>query len=682
MKKQFYFILLISLFNISLFSQEDATWTYSSKHIKDDIFEIRLKASVPAKSHLYSKEYKMNPTSIDFEKSSNYSLVGSFVEYPKPYKVYDDLLSDWEVYFKSNPTFIQRIKAKNNKNFSIKGKITYQICYESGMCNTFNKNFDVNIQASKIKLDTEKIEEVVKDTSSATEDTTETADVYTLKKGEYPLTPIIAKEHIYEKQEKDKSLLGFFLAALLGGLLALLTPCVYPMIPMTVAFFMKNEKKSKRKALSEVIFYGFSIMFIFVFIGTVVAMTMGATFSSWLSTHWVPNVFFFLLFIVFAFSFLGAFEITLPSWLVNSSDKKSDKGGYFGSFFMALTLVLVSFSCTAPIVGSILTLSAGGAFIKPIIGMLGFSVSFTVVFSLLAMFPTALKSMPKSGGWLNSVKVVIGLLELALAFKFLSVADQTYHWNLLNRDVYIGIWIVISIILGVYLLGKISFSHDSEVKKVNVFRTMLAIFVFSFVIYLVPGLFGAPLRALSGWLPPMASHNFNLLGKIEGLKPSNKICHDSPMFSEGDLHLPHNLKGYYYYTEALECAKEQNKPIFVDFTGHGCVNCREMEANVWSDVKVLKILKEKYIILSLFVDDKVIKVPEKYWFKSRKDGKIKKKLGEQNADIQIVNFQQTSQPLYALIDTNGRVLAEPRNYDLDVEEYIEFLEIGLRNYKK
>ncbi|MCX6283962.1 MAG: thioredoxin family protein, partial [Bacteroidetes bacterium] len=474
-----------------------------------------------------------------------------------------------------------------------------------------------------------------------------------------------------------------------AGLAAIITPCVFPMIPMTVTFFMKGSE-NKRKGRIQAIVYGLSIIVIYTVIGTIVAVTLGANFANFLSTHWIPNVFFFMIFMVFAASFLGMFEITLPSWLVNKADKQADKGGYTGAFFMAFTLVLVSFSCTGPIVGAILVQSASGEIIKPVIGMLGFSLAFAMPFGLFAFFPSWLAGLPKSGGWLNSVKVVLGFIEIALGLKFLSIADQTYHWHILDREVYLALWIITFTLMGFYLLGKLKFHHDSDLPFISVPRLLLAIITFSFVIYMVPGMFGAPLKALSGYLPPETSLDFDLTriireevkafsGSGSGGNITSALC-EKPRYGDF-LKLPHGLDGYFDYKQGLACAKKMNKPLFIDFTGHGCVNCREMEANVWSAPPVLQRLREKFIVTALYVDDKT-EVPENEWVTSKYDGKVKKSIGRIYADLQISKYNINSQPYYVLLDTAGNLLAQPRAYNLNVDEFVKWLDGALDNFRK
>lgn len=481
---------------------------------------------------------------------------------------------------------------------------------------------------------------------------------------------------------QDKSLFYFFLLAFGSGLVSLLTPCVFPMIPFTVTFF-SNASKNRAQAVQKALIYGASIVLVFTLIGLLLARLNGPDFANFLSTHWAPNIFFFVIFIFFGLSFLGLFELTLPSGLVNKVDRQADKGGYYGIFFMGLTLVLVSFSCTAPIVGSLLVEAAGGKALKPIVGMFGYSLAFAIPFTLFAMFPSWLNALPKSGGWLNVIKVILGFVELALSLKFLSIADQVYHWNLLDREIYIAIWIAVFTVLGVYLLGKLKLPHDSDVPNTSVPRLILALCAFTFSVYLLPGMFGAPLKALSGYLPPMSTHDFDLPGIIREYStgmPQQKILCEEPKYSN-KLKLPHGLKGYFDYAQAVKCAKEKKQPLFIDFTGHGCVSCREMEANVWSDPEVLKILNNDYLMVALYVDDKM-ELPKEQWYESPYDHKIKKTLGALNTDIQVRKFKNNAQPYYILLDPfTEEVLVEPLAYDRSIANFIDFLEKGKSNFK-
>lgn len=482
--------------------------------------------------------------------------------------------------------------------------------------------------------------------------------------------------------KSDQSILGFMVAAFFAGLAALLTPCVFPIIPMTVTFFTRKSGHNRSKAIGQALLYGISIIFIYTLIGTIVAKVAGPEAANFLATHWLPNLFFFGIFILFGFSFLGMFDIVLPSSLVNKIDAESEKGGIYGIFFMAFTLVLVSFSCTGPIVGTILVESAGGQFLKPIAGMFAFSLALALPFTLFAIFPNWLSGLPKSGGWLNTVKVSLGFLELALALKFFSIADQVYHWRLLDREIYLALWIAIFSVLGIYLLGKIRLPHDDETHYISVPRAMFAVLVFSFVVYLIPGMFGAPLKALSGYLPPQATHSFDLSMGSGSQKSTNNqagnIC-ETPKYTEL-FTLPHGIQGYFDYKQALACAKQLKKPIFVDFTGHGCVSCREMESNVWSNPEVLKRLKNDFVVVALYVDDKT-ELPKEDWYTSNYDNKVKSTIGKQNTDLQVTKFNNNAQPYYFVLDGDGNIMTDPLAYDPDPQNFIKFLDAGLAKFK-
>ncbi len=474
------------------------------------------------------------------------------------------------------------------------------------------------------------------------------------------------------------SLLAYIIISFGAGFIALFTPCVFPMIPMTVTFFTGGKQK-RSEGVKKAIIYGLSIILLYFIIG----LLFGPALANLLSTHWLPNVIFSAVFVVFALSFLGMFEITLPASIVNKADEQADKGGYYGVFFMAVTLVLVSFSCTAPIVGNILVMAwAEGQILRPALGMLAYATAFAVPFSLFALFPSWLSKLPKSGGWLNVIKVILGYIELALALKFLSIADQVYHWGILDREIYIAIWIVLSALLGYYLLGKYQLPHDSPVEKISVPRLLLAIFAFSFTMYLVPGLFGAPLKLLSGYLPPMSTHDFDLPGIVREYTNSHEayIC-DEPKYASSNKKLPHGLNGYYTYEQAIECAKKKNMPLMLDFTGHGCVSCREMEANVWADAEVLKLLSNDFIIASLYVDDRT-KLDSSDVFVSILDGKKKTTLGQKNTELQVMRFKNNAQPYYVLIDPfTEELLAEPTAYDPSVTNFLDFLHEAIKNFR-
>jgi len=461
------------------------------------------------------------------------------------------------------------------------------------------------------------------------------------------------------------------------------------MIPMTVAFFSRDSG-SRSKSIVSAFIFGLSIVLIYSSLGIIVSLTSaGAGFANALSTHWIPNVLFFALFAVFATSFFGAFEIILPNSWVSSADSKVDKGGIVASFFLGLTTVLVSFSCTGPIVGALLVEAASGDVLRPTIGMFGFGVAFALPFTIFALFPSVLDKMPKSGGWLNSVKVVLGFVMVAFSLKFVSTVDSVYGLGILSRDIFISIWIVLSLLTGFYLLGKIRFAHDSEVKSIGVFRLFLVVVVFTFAIYLIPGLFGAPLKSLSGMLPPRETSTFNLeklinSNPVSGGTVSSSAENLSQLCSEPKyadvLHLPYGLKGYFELKQGLACAKEQGKPVLIDFKGHACSNCKQMEAKVWSDPEVLRRLRDNFVIIALYVDDRT-PLPESEWFTSLIDGKVKKTMGKVNEDIEISRFKTNALPLYVIADHEGNPLNEPSLYNLDIKAYIEWLDEGYNAFQ-
>ncbi len=492
-------------------------------------------------------------------------------------------------------------------------------------------------------------------------------------------------------QKKSGSIWGLILEAILWGFAMLLTPCVFPMVPMTVSFFMKGSENVAQGRFKAAMYGIFIVLLYTVPISVIIMLTriiggdaVTADIFNWLSTHWLPNIIFFIVFMVFAASFFGAFEITLPQSLVNKSDKGSDKKGLAGVFFMALTLVLVSFSCTGPIVGSVLIKSTQGEFWEPMVTMLAFSVAFALPFTILAFSPSLLKKFKQSGGgWLNSVKVVLGFVEIALGLKFLSVADQTYHWGILDREVYLAIWIVVFTLLGLYLLGKIRFENDEPVEHLSVPRLTLAIAVFSFVVYLIPGMWGAPLKALSGYIPPITTQDF-VIGQGSSVTSADSGVSEDLMpaaDSKYGLHLPLGLNGYFTLEEGLQAAKKAGKPVFVDVTGHGCVNCREMESRVWSDSKVLSMLKNDFVVVALYTDDKQ-KLDKEDYVTDAETGKVYKDLGRANSYTARTLWNVNAQPNYVLLSPEGEVLVPVRGYDLDVQGFVDFLQSGIDEYNK
>ena len=498
----------------------------------------------------------------------------------------------------------------------------------------------------------------------------------------------VAEEETAENAPVDKGMVwGLILQAIAWGFAMLLTPCVFPMVPMTVSFFMKGSS-SVAAGRFKAGMYGLFIILIYtlpIALLVLIPMITGganvtADIFNWIATHWLPNLLFFVIFMVFAASFFGAFEITLPESMVNKTDKGADKKGLAGVFFMALTLVLVSFSCTGPIVGLVLiqATTSNTAFWVPIVTMLAFSAAFALPFTVLAFSPSLLKKFRKSGGgWLHSVKVVLGFIEVALGLKFLSVADQTYHWGILDREVYLAIWIVVFTLLGLYLLGKIKFEGDEPVEHISVPRLTLVIAVFSFVVYLIPGMWGAPLKALSGYMPPITTQDF-VIGQNSGT--AQTIDAEAVVDSKYGLHLPLGLHGYFTLEEGLEAAKEAGKPVFVDVTGHGCVNCREMESRVWSDPTVYSMLQNDFVIVALYSDDKQ-KLDKEDWVTDAETGKVYKDLGRANSYVARTLWNVNAQPNYVLLSPEGEMLVPVRGYDLSIEGFVAFLQSGLDAYK-
>ncbi|MFD1771786.1 protein-disulfide reductase DsbD family protein [Sphingobacterium suaedae] len=477
------------------------------------------------------------------------------------------------------------------------------------------------------------------------------------------------------------SLWGIFLAGLLGGFAAFIMPCIFPMVPLTVSFFTKRAG-SRARAIAQALLYGLFIIVIYVALGMLITILFGSDALNALSTNGVFNFLFFLVLVLFAASFFGAFELTLPSSFVNRIDARSDQGGLVGLFFMAFSLALVSFSCTGPIIGTLLVEAASkGERLGPAVGMLGFSIALAVPFVLFAVFPSMLKSLPKSGGWLNSVKVVLGFLELALALKFLSNVDLAYHWNWLDREVFLALWIVIFGMMGLYLIGKISFAHDSPLTYLSVPRTVFAIVVFAFVVYMVPGMWGAPLKSISAFLPPSATQDFDLSTAGFAAAPAPSGTKDRKYYEIfHERGTPKGFEPYYDYEEGLAAAKQVGKPVLIDFTGWNCVNCRKMEANVWTDPKVAALLRNEFVMVELFVDDRTELAPAEQYTSTYSDKKINT-IGKKNSDFQAATFNSNSQPLYVIVDENGKVLLPPSGANYDVNSYAAYLQQGVDLYK-
>lgn len=645
-------IVLFLLSAVPLFAQMGepiVKWSVSQGKTENGITEIIFSGTISSGWHTYGASHKDSPVTVEFEDVKGYSLEGGLYDLLKPEKFEGD-----DVFF-DKIKVAQKIRVAEDAS-SLKGMITSSSCTDNSCGAPEDWNFEIKLR---------------KEADAAAAAVPEKAAVNAV-------APEISQNVTEEEQRAGGSLWALILEAVLWGFAMLLTPCVFPMVPMTISFFMKGSS-TPAAGRFKAFMYGLFIVLLYT---VPISLIIGATYIfggetvtadifNWLSTHWLPNIIFFIVFMVFAASFFGAFEITLPSALVNKSDKNSDKGGLAGIFFMALTLVLVSFSCTGPIVGSVLIKSTQGEFWTPMVTMLAFSVAFALPFTIFAMFPSLLKKL-KSGSWLNSVKVVLGFIEVALGLKFLSVADQTYHWGLLDREIYLAIWIVVFTLLGLYLLGKIKFEADSEVKHIGIFRLFLVIVDFTFVVYMIPGMFGAPLKALSGYLPPIETQDF-----IMGSNASQPVISIEEA-NKGEK-LPLGLTGYHSMEEGYAAAKASGKPVFLDISGLACVNCREMEQRVWSDPKVLSILKNDFVIVVLYTDDKT-KLPENEWV-TTSSGKVLKDRGRVNAWFVRENFGVSAQPNYVLLSPDGKQLAPIRGYNTDIDGFVEFLNSGLEKMK-
>ena len=684
-KKAMALVAALLIGSVATFAQAPeatAKWSVSSKAVSDNVFELTFKANIEDGWHIYTIDNAYNPIVIDFADSPEYSLEGTLNQVTKPTE-----LKGEKVFFDS-VKLTQLVKLTGSEA-TVTGEVSWSGCNDQFCAAPETWEFSVPLAA---------------DASVATNMAANVDD---------------SAATIASDDAKDSgSLWALIIEAILWGLAMLVTPCVFPMVPMTVSFFMKQSTTAAEGRFKAFIYGLFIVLLYTVPISVIIGLTwiiggntVTADIFNWLATHWLPNLIFFIVCMIFAASFFGAFEIELPSSLANKSDAKSGGKGLGGIFFMALTLVLVSFSCTGPIVGTVLIKSTQGEFWTPMVTMLAFSVAYALPFTVLAMFPSLLKKMKgKSGSWLNSVKVVLGFIEVALGFKFLSVADQTYHWGLLDREVYLGIWIVTFSLLGFYLLGKLRFKNDDPVEHISVPRLGLAIAVFTFVVYMIPGMWGAPLKALSGYLPPLETQDFVVYnyadtpaGTVASIGTGDGMMRGSvtdliEVTSAGDngastgsttssvsnygqkydLKMPLGLTGYFTLEEGLAAAKAQNKPVFVDITGHGCVNCREMEQRVWSDSRVLNILRNEYVLVALYVDDKT-KLDEAEWLITP-EGKTLKEIGRVNSYIARTRFGVNAQPNYALLDADGNQMVPVRGYNLSIDGFISFLNTGLEKF--
>lgn len=674
MRKKLTLLLTLLVTCIATYAA-DVNWSYKLIGDGTDSPSVEITALVPAGHHLYAANTKAGmPLSIIVE-GTGVKAVGKPTPNRKPTSQYSDIFMDTEVFFNAGTVkFVQKLKP-TAKDYTVKVDVKGQYCNDDN-CFQTSSSHTLKGKSPEPKADDKedaKTEEEEKaGNEELAEETAEAVDSLHAEAG--PLVPaandsILAsdknwwnnveaelKAYSDSPREESRSLLYIFLAGFLGGLIALVTPCVWPMIPMTVSFFLK-QNKSRRKSVSQAALYGISIVVIYVALGLIVTAIFGASALNDLATSAVFNIIFFLLLVVFAISFLGGFELTLPSKWTNKMDEKVDSTtGLLSLFFMAFTLVLVSFSCTGPIIGTLLVEAAATSnFVSPAIGMFGFALALALPFTIFAMFPTMLKAMPKSGGWLNTVKVVLGFLELALALKFLSVADLAYGWHILDREVFVSLWIVIFALLGVYLLGKIRFPHDSKVEKTSVPRFMLGVISLAFAVYMLPGLWGAPLKSISAFAPPTHTQDFSL--------------YDGDVKAQTDD-----------FETGMRLARQTGKPVLVDFSGHGCVNCRKMEAAVWTDPGVKNIIDKDFILVTLMVDEKK-ELPQPIVV-TEKDGTSRtlRTVGDKWSYLQRTKFGSNAQPYYVMLDADGKPLGPSYGYKEDVPGYKDFLNAGLEKF--
>lgn len=664
---------------------EPVKWKTSYEKVDGNIYNIVFEGIIEKGWHLYGLKIPDGgpiALSFNFEENNSFSLIDAPVSNVNPEVKYDETFEMELELFDNAVVFKQRIEIPEGKGI-VKGYIEYMACDDSRCSPPLEVEFSFNIGGAS--------ETVV----AANEDKEESTPKFALNKLEIDVVPEETEEAVTgletqnatpketltadaERDETKEPLWILFLKSILGGLGAIITPCVYPIIPLTVSFFAAGSA-SKMKTISKALAFGISLIAIYTSVGLISGLFQVDLMTA-VTSHWIPNLIFFLLFITFAASFFGAFEIMLPNKWANKIDQKADKGGIVGAFFMALATAVVSFSCTGPIAGVVLGNAMQGDIQTPVIGMFGFGFGFALPFTLLAFFPSVQKSLPKSGGWLNAVKVVFAFLMLLFSLIFLGLLGN----GAIPRDMILAIAVVILAALGFYLIGKLKFSHDSDLPYISVPRILLAIVSWSFALYLVTGIFGAPLTKIASFLPPEHTSGINLNKASAGVAhdESNTTCIDNPKWSD-KLHLPEGLKGYYDWDEALACAKQKNKPVLVDFVGHSCKNCKKMYAEVWSDPAVLKRLRNDFVILAMYTDDRT-KLPEDEWVTSTLDGRVKKTLGKKNLDFQVTKYESNALPMYVIVDPNGKILTNTQKYytySSDVNAFLDFLNEGIKNFK-
>ncbi len=657
MLKRYLILILVFVITATTNAQiyDPVTWSFGYEKKGENLYDLVFTASIGEGSHIYAMKIAEGgpiPTSFRFDSVPGISFKGQPFEVTKPEEIFDEAFGFRIGTFSDNAEFRQKITT-TNQSFIVKGEVNYMACNNKTCSPPKDVEFNIEIPGNN-----------------------KAGSAFALKNFE----PVLS-----DAGTVNKDLLVFFLLSILAGFAGILTPCVFPMIPMTVAFFSRGSENRKKSVFKALVF-GASIMLIYSSLGIIVSLTSaGAGFANTLSTHWIPNIIFFVLFVLFSISFFGAFEIVLPNKWVSGADARVDRGGILSSFFMGLTTVIVSFSCTGPIVGALLVEAAGGDVLRPTVGMFGFGLAFALPFTLFALFPSVLSRMPKSGSWLNSVKVVLGFIMLAFSLKFLATVDSVYSLKLISRDLFLAIWIVMFSLLGLYLMGKIKFMYNNDLPFIGTFRLFLIIAVFTFVVYLITGLFGAPLKNLSSLLPPQGTSWISNRQPLSGpAAPSSydfgsietsSLCNE-PVYDD-IFDMPPGISGYFDYKQGLACAAEKGKPVLIDFKGHACANCKIMEAKVWSDPEVHRRLRDNFVIIALYVDDRT-QLPENKWFVSSIDGKQKKTIGKQNEDLEISKYRTNALPLYVITDHEGNPLSKPMPTNLNVEEYKKWLDEGVR----
>jgi len=688
------FLLILLSLPVAGQIMDPVDWEFEKEQIESNAYELRMTAIIDPGWYIYGMDLEPGgpiPTDFIFEEDDAYELVGD-VSAPEAEVKYDPNFEMDIPMYSGQVTFTQVVRVLTADPVTVSGELEYMSCDDQRCLppDFMTFSFDLDgagdaateiteaAEADRTEVEAEEAPDPEAELGPGLElsEADEEVDVETDE-----AVPVEAEQRYYTPETEEESGLGWtFILGFLGGLLALLTPCVFPMIPLTVSFFLRNAG-NKARALRDALMYGFTIIFSYVVLGLAISIIFGPATLNALATSPGFNLFFFALLVFFAASFFGAFELQMPTSWSNKLDSKADKtGGLIGVFLMGIVFVLVSFSCTGPIVGTLLVEAAiGGGIFAPAVGMLGFSLALAIPFSLFAIFPTALKSLPKSGGWMNSVKVVLGFLVLAFSLTFLTIADSVGQWGILDREVFLVLWIAIFLMMGLYLLGKIKFAHDSDIPYLSVPRLLLAIATFAFVFYLVPGLWGAPLKGISSFLPSPVTQDFDLSRMTASAPPSDDTIYVGESVYEG----PHGIMSFTDYEEGMEAAREAGKPVFLDFTGHGCSNCRRMEANVWSDPGVRERLQNDFVKISLFVDDRT-RLPEEEQFVSDALGRERtiRTVGQKWSDFQARHYGANTQPYYVIIDHEENMLAPPYGYDTDIEKYIEFLDKGISNFAR